>query len=56
VLAVVTSADHGLLGQCAPGARVRFVPIGHDEAVAARRARRRALDAAVVGHYPLSAG
>ena len=28
VLAVVASADHGLLGQCAPGTRVRFVPVG----------------------------
>jgi KipI family sensor histidine kinase inhibitor len=56
VLAVVASADHGVLGQCAPGTRVRLVPIDHDEAAAARRARRRALDAAVVGHYPLSAG
>ena len=35
VLAVVVSADHGLLGQCAPGTRVRLVPIGHDEAAAA---------------------
>jgi KipI family sensor histidine kinase inhibitor len=56
VLAVVVSADHGLLGQCAPGTRVRFVPVGQDEATAARRARRRALDGAVVGHYPLTAG
>jgi len=56
VLAVVVSADHGLLGQCAPGTRVRLVPMGHDDAAAARRARRRALDGAVIGHYPLSAG
>jgi biotin-dependent carboxylase-like uncharacterized protein len=56
VLAVVVSADHGLLGQCAPGTRVRLVPVGQDQAVAARRARRRALDGAVVGHYPLTAG
>jgi KipI family sensor histidine kinase inhibitor len=56
VLAVVASADHGLLGQCAPGTRVRLVPIGQDDARAARHARRRALDGAVIGHYPLSAG
>jgi len=56
VLAVVASADHGRLGQCAPGTRVRLVPIGHDEADAAWRASRRALEGAVIGHYPLSAG
>ncbi|HXP32812.1 MAG TPA: hypothetical protein VN820_02300, partial [Acidimicrobiales bacterium] len=56
VVAVVVSADHGLLGQCAPGTRVRLVPIDHDEAHAARQARRRALDGAVIGHYPLSVG
>ena len=27
VLAVVASADHGRLGQCAPGTRVRLVPV-----------------------------
>jgi allophanate hydrolase subunit 2 len=56
VLAVVISADHGLLGQCAPGTRVRLVAIGQDEAAAAGLARRRAVEAAVIGHYPLSAG
>ncbi len=56
VVAVVVSADHGLLGQCAPGTRVRLVPIGHDEARAAKQARRRAVDGAVIGHYPLSTG
>ena len=56
VLAVVASADHGRLGQCAPGTRVRLVPIRHDEADAAWRASRRALEGAVIGHYPLSAG
>jgi len=56
VLAVVASVDHGRLGQCGPGTRVRFVPVGADEAEAARRAQRRALDGAVVGHYPLAAG
>jgi len=52
----VASVDLGRLGQCGPGTRVRFVPIGADEAEAARRAQRRALDGAVVGHYPLAAG
>ena len=56
VLAVVASVDHGVLGQCAPGTRVRLVPIGHHEADAAWRASRRSLEAAVVGHYPLTAG
>ncbi len=56
VLAVVAWADLGTLGQCAPGARVRLVPVGYDEAAAAARERRRALEDAVIGHYPLSAG
>jgi KipI family sensor histidine kinase inhibitor len=56
VLAVVAAADHGRLGQCGPGTRVRLVPVDPDEAEAARRAQRRALDHAVVGHYPLAAG
>ncbi len=54
VVAVVASADHGLLGQCRPGTVVRFVPISHDEALVALHASRRRLDGAVVGHYPLS--
>ncbi len=56
VLAVVASADHGLLGQCAPGTRLRLVPIAPDEADAAWRARRRVLDGAVIGRFPLTAG
>ena len=57
VLAVVASADHGLLGQCAPGTQVRLVPDrprrgGRGAAGAA--ARR--WTGAVVGHYPLAAG
>jgi len=56
VLAVVASADHGRLGQCAPGTQVRLVPIGYDEADAVWRASRRALERAVIGRYPLSAG
>jgi KipI family sensor histidine kinase inhibitor len=54
VVAVVASADHGVLGQCRPGTVLRFVPISHDEALLARQASRRRLDRAVVGHYPLS--
>ena len=56
VLAVVISADHGLLGQCSPGTRVRLEAIGQDAAAAAGLVRRRAVEAAVIGHYPLSAG
>jgi allophanate hydrolase subunit 2 len=54
VLAVVATADHGLLGQCAPGTGVRLVPITPDEADKARRAARRELAGAVVGTYPLA--
>jgi KipI family sensor histidine kinase inhibitor len=54
VLAVVVSADHGLLGQCAPGTRVRLVPVTHDEADGARRSARRELARAVAGTYPLA--
>jgi allophanate hydrolase subunit 2 len=56
VLAVVAAADHGSLGQCAPGTRVRFVPVDLKAAERAWRALRRRLDGAVVGHYPLAAG
>jgi KipI family sensor histidine kinase inhibitor len=56
VLAVVASADHGRLGQCAPGTVVRLVVVGFAEAEEARRAQLRARRRAVVGHYPLSAG
>ena len=54
VLAVVVSADHGLLGQCAPGTGVRLVPITPAEADEARRAERRKVAGAVVGTYPLA--
>jgi KipI family sensor histidine kinase inhibitor len=56
VLAVVASVDHGRLGQCGPGTRLRLVPVEAEEAEAARRAQQRAVDGAVVGHYPLAAG
>ncbi len=54
VLAVVASADHGLLGQCAPGTRVRLAPIELGAADEARGAARRQLSHAVVGTYPLA--
>jgi KipI family sensor histidine kinase inhibitor len=54
VVAVVVSADHGVLGQCAPGTLVRLVPVDPAGAEEARAAARRALASAVVGHYPLA--
>jgi biotin-dependent carboxylase-like uncharacterized protein len=54
VVAVVITADHGLLGQCAPGAEVRFVPVDGAEAEEAAQATRRALERAVIGHFPLA--
>jgi allophanate hydrolase subunit 2 len=56
VLAAVAWADHGRLGQCGPGTRVRLVPVDLEAAEAARRAQQRAIDGAIVGHYPLAAG
>ncbi len=54
VLAVVASADHGRLGQCAPGTPVRLVPVDFAAAHEAARTARRVLEWAVVGHYPLA--
>jgi KipI family sensor histidine kinase inhibitor len=54
VVAVVAAVDHGVLGQCAPGTTVVLVPCDHDVAAEALRAHTRALDRAVVGHYPLA--
>ena len=54
VVAIVAAVDHGVLGQCAPGTTVVLVPCGYAEAAEALRAHRRALDVAVVGHYPLA--
>jgi KipI family sensor histidine kinase inhibitor len=54
VLAVVVSADLGRLGQCAPGTRLRLVPIAFEEADGARRSARRELARAVAGTYPLA--
>ncbi len=54
VVAVVVSADHGRLGQCAPGTRVRLVPVDLAAAHEAARTSRRVLERAVVGHYPLA--
>ena len=47
VLAVVVQADHGRLGQCAPGTPVRLVPVDAAEANAVAAEARRALDTAV---------
>ncbi len=54
VRAVVATADHGLLGQCAPGASVLLVPIDHRAARATLAERRRAVEGAVSGRYPLA--
>jgi biotin-dependent carboxylase-like uncharacterized protein len=54
VLAVVAAVDHGLLGQCAPGTRVRLVPITASEADEASRLARREMERAVVGTFPLA--
>ena len=54
VVAVVVAADQGLLGQCAPGTRVRLVPVDAAGADEARRAARRELQRAVVGPFPLA--
>jgi allophanate hydrolase subunit 2 len=56
VPAVVIAADYGLLGQCGPGASIRLVPVGFEEAGAALQAQRRVLAGAVEGHYPIAAG
>jgi allophanate hydrolase subunit 2 len=54
VVAVVAAVDHGVLGQCAPGMTVVLVPFDHDQAADALRGHLRALELAVVGHYPLA--
>jgi KipI family sensor histidine kinase inhibitor len=54
VLAVVASADLGRLGQCAPGTRLRLVPVDLAAANEAARTARRVLGRAVVGRYPLA--
>ena len=55
VVAVVVAADHGLLGQCAPGTPVRLVPVdaGRGGRGPARRTPR-ARSAPWSGHYPLA--
>ncbi|MBV8463890.1 MAG: carboxyltransferase domain-containing protein [Acidimicrobiales bacterium] len=54
IVGVVVSADHGRLGQCAPGTAVRLVPVSLAEAHDAARALRRISEQAVVGRYPLA--
>lgn len=44
MLGTVISADMDLIGQMQPHAKVRFRPVSLDDALAARRARRAALD------------
>jgi KipI family sensor histidine kinase inhibitor len=56
VVAVVAAVDHGVLGQCAPGALIALVPTDHDEAKVARLHQRRHMAGAVVGHYPFAVG
>jgi KipI family sensor histidine kinase inhibitor len=53
VIAVVASVDHGLLGQCAPGATLSLRPVTIDGARRDLVTRRRTLRRAVVGHYPV---
>ncbi len=53
VVAVVATVDHGLLGQCAPGATVVLEPVSHAQSAQALAARRRRLGQAVIGHYPV---
>jgi KipI family sensor histidine kinase inhibitor len=54
VIAVVASVDHGLLGQCAPGATLSLRPVTMDGARRDLVTRRRTLRRAVVGHYPVA--
>jgi KipI family sensor histidine kinase inhibitor len=54
VLAVVVSADHGLLGQCAPGTRIHLVPVTPAAADEGRRVARREMEHAVMGTFPLA--
>jgi biotin-dependent carboxylase-like uncharacterized protein len=52
VLAVVITADLGMLGRCRPGDEVVMTPVDPSAAAASRRALRRHTDAAVAGHFP----
>jgi allophanate hydrolase subunit 2 len=52
VLAVVAAVDHGVMGQCAPGSTVALAPTTQAAAHRAWSEHRRAMAAAVVGHYP----
>ena len=53
VVAVVAAVDLGLLGQCAPGDVIRFVPVTLAEARELAAEQRRTHARAVVSHYPL---
>ena len=56
VVAVVVRADCWKIGQCRPGDEVVLEPVERVEAVAAWRRLERAVDGAVVGHYPTGVG
>jgi KipI family sensor histidine kinase inhibitor len=56
VLAVVITADLGVLGRCRPGDEVRFELVDLTEAHAARAGLERSLSAAVAGRFPLATG
>ena len=56
VLAVVIGADLGVLGQCRPGDEVQLRAVSATEARAAHARLRRAVAAAIVGHYPVVPG
>jgi KipI family sensor histidine kinase inhibitor len=53
VIGVVATVDLGLLGQCAPGDSIRFVPTELSEARELAAEQRRTHGRAVVSHYPL---
>lgn len=54
--AVVITADLGELARCRPGDAVKLAAVTSEEAAQALRSLRRALDGAVVGPYPVTAG
>ncbi len=53
VIAVVASADLGILGQCRPGDVVRIDIIDMADAARARARRERAIDEGVIGWFPV---
>ncbi len=53
VVAVVVSADLGVLGQCRPGDVVKIDLIGAEDAARARASRELAVDRSVIGWFPV---